>query len=225
MFERAGKLYRQSPAPYRFAIVKHDFRQRAGSGTYLPDSIPMEDRPSGALKGDTITILNTWWEYIAKINDYFGYKYARSVGAYWINGSYDERPAEAESVICGGNFIAYDYETATHVHLVSYNWQQKTTGLNPKYDNWFVQPWMFQKVCCVSQDGRLAKPTVEGAGRDVYLPLIAKTTLWMNKEHIQQFPDGPDYVLRGRDVYDGDVPLLKDGVFLTGWRLETKGVV
>lgn len=225
MLEFGGKLYRQVPAPFKFAIVKHDFRPRANAGTFAPDSIAMEDRPSGSIKGDTITILNPWWEYIAKINDYYGYKYARSVGAYWINGDYNTKPAEAESIICGGNFIAYDYETSTHVRLVSYHWQQKTAGLNPKYDNWFVQPYLFQKVLCVSEDGRFQRPTVEGAQRDVYLPLIAKTMLWMNKADIEKFPTGYDYVLRGKDVFDGDKPLLVGGVFTGSWRLETVGVV
>ncbi|MBU2051293.1 MAG: hypothetical protein KKH61_20290, partial [Gammaproteobacteria bacterium] len=66
-----------SPPPYKFAIVKHRPRDNeAGFGIqFSPDTVPMQDQAQGTGKGDTIPILDPWWEYMQKINTPDGYSY------------------------------------------------------------------------------------------------------------------------------------------------------
>lgn len=205
----------------KFAIVRH--RPRAGGLSFFPDTCPMQNVPNGTGKGDDIHIESNWWHHIERINSERGYKWARSIGNMWINKTYNidvpYSTAPAESIHCGGNFIAYDLETPHHVRLVAYPYRMDTTNLK---DNWFNKPWMFWKACMVNSEGEIGK--VANA-LDVYFPLIAERELWINKIYIEKFPDGPDYRLQGKDVYDGSRPLLVNGNFLTDWKLETKGVV
>jgi len=238
---------RQVPVqpPYKFAIVKHVIPNETGEFniTYYPDAVPMQDQPKGTGKGDTIPILNPWWEYMQKINTPDGYSYNRSVGALWINIKYKDadgnqiKTPRAESIHCGGNFIAYEEETDTHVKLVSYDYRMKTVGLDLEIDNWFMKPWMFWKACAVNSGGKVINPYVKSRGIDVYFPLIRNTELWMNKNDLELFPDPPagwSYEPRGVDVFAfngmGYIPLLTvvDGqrMFHTDWfRLQTTGVI
>ena len=235
------------PPPYKFAIVKHGVYvpENEWGITFYPDARPMQDRPQGTGKGDTIPVLNPWWEYMQKINSPDGYSYNRSVGALWINIEYRDangnqiKIPRAESIHCGGNFIAYEEETNTHVKLISYDYRMKTSGLNPSVDNWQMKPYLFWKAVAVSSDGKLLNPHVKGKGIDIYFPLIRNTDLWMNKNDLELFPSPPDgvqYYLRGVNVYGlhaqrGDLlPLLTitNGVrkLHTDWfRLSTVGVI
>mgnify|MGYP001619641686 FL=1 len=200
------------PPPYRFAIVKHRPRDNEmGFGiSYSPDTIPMQDRPQGIGKGNTIPILPPWWEYMQKINSPDGYSYNRSIGAMWINIKYDQEsinpspPPRAESIQCGGNFIAYEEETNTHVKLISYDYRMKTDGLKPLVDNWQMKPYTFWKAVAIDNYGKMINPHVKGKGIDAYFPLIRNTELWMNKNDLELFPSPPvgiQYYLRGVNVY------------------------
>lgn len=209
--------------------------------TFYPDTIPMQDRPRGAGKGDTIPILNPWWEYMKKINTPEGYIYNRSIGCMWINIWYDQETdtptPKAESIHCGGNFVAYEEETSTHVKLISYDYRMKTDGLNPEFDNWRMKPYLFWKAAAIDISGKMIMPVVSGEARDVYFPLIRKTELWMNKNDLEIFPTPPGgmtYELRGVNVFGRIgkdlVPLLtvtnRIRTFHTDWfRLSTEGVI
>jgi len=247
--EGESRLFEQRQAPvqppYKFAIVKHVIPNETGEFniTYYPDAVPMQDQPKGTGKGDTIPVLNPWWEYMQKINTPDGYSYNRSVGAMWINIQYKDgegnqiKTPRAESIHCGGNFIAYEEETDTHVRLVSYDYRMKTADLNPAVDNWHLKPWLFWKAVAVSSGGKLINPYVKSKGIDVYFPLIRNTELWMNKNDLELFPDitaGMFYEPRGVEVFLSNelhsTPLLtvENGkrVFHTSWfRLKTVGVI
>lgn len=220
---------------YRYAIVEHRPRVSTPPLDNPPDTCPMGnsgDNPADDDKGTPIPISPEWWAFIKKINSEKGYAYARSVGKMWINTEYDEVSADpdpmpvAESIHCGGNYIAYDFETATHVRLAAHHWQSSTALLHPAADNWVNKPWMFWKACTIALDG-----TVRNVGNalDVYFPLIQKTELWIHKKYLEIFPLGYDYQFRGVNVYDGINPLLtvENGqrIFHTNWRIETKNVV
>jgi len=231
-FINGDRRYIGTPAKYpnrRYGIVKHpDWFQMYIKGkpvVVLPSAKPMQDRPTGDGKGNTIPISDSWWKYIRKINDDKGYGYARSVGLLWINIKYTTGTPRAESVMSGGNYIAWDEETYTHVKLLSYKWDMDTSLLNPAVHNWREMPWMFWKCSGYDQAGNTSKVL---AGVDCYIPRIALTELWINKKSIEIFPDGYDYKFYKSNVYDGDTPLFTiiNGVsrFWTGWNFSTKPV-
>ncbi len=233
------------PPPFKFAIVKHVIPDVSAGFkiTYYPDAVPMQDRPKGTGKGSGIPVFSSWWSYMRKINTPEGYSYNRSVGAMWINAEYrDEDGKEiktpvAESIHCGGNFVAYEEETNTHVKLISYDYRMKTDVLNPVVDNWFMKPYLFWKAAAVGISGKIINPHVKSKGIDVYFPLIRNTELWMNKNDLELFPTPPDgvqYDLRGVNVFgwkNGDIlPLLtytnRVRKFHTDWfKLSTVGVI
>lgn len=249
-FKNQTLVYNEIRQPaYQFAIIKHRPRDNSGGDPsiggfdirFSPDTIPMQDRPKGTGKGNTIPILNPWWEYMKKINTPEGYIYNRSIGCMWINIWYDQETdtptPKAESIHCGGNFIAYEEETSTHVKLISYDYRMKTVGLDPEFDNWHMKPYLFWKAVAIDIGGKMIMPVVLGEARDVYFPLIRRTELWMNKKDLEFFPAPPKgmtYELRGVNVFGRIgkdlVPLLtvrnRIRTFHTDWfRLSTEGVI
>ena len=199
-----------------------------GMSSLLPSAQPMQDRPVGVGKGNTIPIMPEWWEYIARINNADGYGYAREPFLLWINIDYraENKTPRAESVMSAYNYIAWDEETDTHVKLLSYSWYRGWRGLNPLVDNWQYKPYMFWKCAAYNSGGEVFKVL---NGVDAFIPRIHNTELWMNKDIIEQFPDGYDYRFNGVQVFDGDTPLLvyDKGVrsFPTDWHIDTKNVV
>jgi hypothetical protein len=219
---------------YRYGIVRN--HPRTGNLAYFPDTVAMQNprwlssKPAvdDTGKGSPIHIESNWWHYIEKINSFRGYKWARSISNMWINLQYVDTPystARAESLHCGSNFFCWDadYETPTHVKLVTFDWRMDTTVLNRAYNNWFNQSEFFWKPIAVNGEGDIIK--VANA-LDVYFPLIAEKELWMHKKDIEIFPDGYDYKFYGCDVYDGAEPLLtvvgRTQKFHTAWHFETK---
>jgi hypothetical protein len=220
---------------YNFAIVRHIPRDVLSSEgkPFAPDTVPMQDRPAGSGKGDPIRILPSWWSFIRKINNDKGYKYVNSIFAMWINNPFNQEDpnakVNAESIIGGGNPVAYDMETTTHIRLVSWSFDKDTSTLNPLLDNWYWKPYLFWYPVAIDIHGNLIH--VSG-GVDAYFPLIKHTELWMNKNSVELFPDGYDYVLRGMNVYNGSTsnPLMtvdKMGkrTFYDGWKIDTYGVL
>jgi len=211
------------PAGRRFGIVRHpEWHEVIINGVPAasqPSAMQMQDRPIGDGKGNTIPISDKWWSHIRKINNDAGYGYARQVGLLWINIPYTDKTPRAETVISGGNFIAWDEETNTHVKLLSYGWDMDTSVLSPQYHNWLQLPYMFWKCSSYTQAGYTMK-VLDGV--DCYIPRIALTELWINKNSIEIFPVGYNYQFLGSNVYDGDSPLftITNGVkkFHTDWR-------
>lgn len=219
--------YLEKAAGRRYAIIKHRWRKSTPPLPAPPDTCPFGDSPSGEKKGTAITILGSWRNHIRAINSLKGYDWCMSVGNMIINAPYTEgQNPKAESIGCGGNFLAFDEETRTHVKAISYKWTDDASILDPIIHNWKARPWMIWKACAITKEGRVIN--VANA-LDAYWPMIARTDFWINKNYLEMLPIGPDYRLEGVNVYDGDQPLLTTiaGVrtFHTDWRIETLGVV
>jgi hypothetical protein len=220
------------PNNYKYAIIKHRPRD-VGGLRFAPDTVPIQDQPARTGKGHTIPISPAWFRHLHAINSEGGYAYIRSIGAMWINNDYDQDDplamAWAESVNCGGNFIAYDRETKTHVHLVAQDHTlHADTELNPLISNWFSMPWLYWKACAISKYGQIRNVA---SGLDVYFALIQYGDLWMHKDSLELFPEGNyNYQLRATNVYDGNRPLMtvardRTRTFYTNWRINETGVV
>jgi len=210
MFEAPATQFRfmeVAVVPMRcYGIVKHpawqvvDLNGDGNPDTSLPSAVAMSDGAYGDGKGHTIPIYPNWQNYIRQINDDAGYRYAMSEGMLWINKHYDDEGTtpQAESVISGGNFVAWDYETSTHVHLVSHNIMSDTSRLVPEIDNWQFKPYLYWKMSSYNSAGQSLKV---GNGNDVYVPLLARTELWMHKKYLEVFPRGYAYTFSGVEVY------------------------
>jgi hypothetical protein len=227
--------YKSTPLPsaLKYAIIKHRYEGRGGNLTFYPDTCPFGDAPnSSSGKGTSIPIYPEWWRFIRKINNDAGYDYARSIGNMWINNQYDQDdsnpqpPATAESIGCGGNFVAFDQRVGNKVHAICYNRFDNADLLDPAVDNWKNKPWMIWKACAVNESLRVINV---GNALDVYIPMIARTEFWIHTDWLEMLPDGYDYRFDGVNVYDGNQPLLtvENGVrtFHTAWRINTTGVV
>lgn len=173
------------------AYVLHDFNRPFDK--YEPDAITLQDNGKRTDKGRTIPVRSNWWKYIEKINSPLGYKYARGHGM-WINRDYDsDTPysiAQAESIISGGNFVAYDAETATHLRILSFPNNMDTSKLDPAIYNWRNMPYMFWKACAVKNGSE--KVINVGEGLDVYFPIICNepkffqpAELWIEKRKVK----------------------------------------
>lgn len=203
-----------------------------------PSTVPMPDRPQGDSKGNTIPILPAWQNYIRLINNNKGYDWAMSENWMWINIRYKQegKTPQAESIHCGGNYVTWDMETSSHIRLVSYHYQDKPLSfLNPEVDNWHFAPHLFWKPCSVDALGKIYRM---GNGIDAYIPLIARTELWLPKKRVEFFPilpAGYSYELRGLDVYLNDrgslSPLMTTDrnrvrtFHNSNWRIDTLGTV
>lgn len=211
----------------RYAIIKHRWRESTPPLKFPPDTCPFGSSPSGDGKGTTIPIRITWRNHIKKINNSKGYDWCMSVGNMWINTPYTEgQDPKAESIGCGGNFLAFDEETTTHVKAISYKWTDDASILDPTIHNWQNRPWMIWKACAIGEDGRVIN--VSNA-LDAYIPMIAKTDFWVHKKYLEMLPTGYDYRFSGVNVYDKAQPLLtvEGGIrkFHTSWKIDTVGVV
>lgn len=229
------KEYKEAaPFPtYRYAIIKHRYEGRGGNLVFYPDTCPFGDAPNSSDgKGTSVQIYPEWWKFIKKINNGSGYEYARSIGNMIINNYYNqealdpEPPATAESIGCGGNFLAFDNQIGNKVHAICYNKFDDTDLLDPLVHNWVSRPWEIWKACAV--DVNLRVINVANA-LDVYWPMIARTEFWVHTDYLEMLPLGPDYKFRGVNVYNGTQPLLTtvNGVrtFYNGWHINTTGVV
>jgi len=226
-------------APYKYAIV----RRHANTKPYpefAPDIPAMQNGrgPYGVPgvndtgEGLEIPIMANWWKYIKKTNSDKGFAYTQSVGLLWmndrnwVNAVPGVTTGMAVSHIGGGNFISYDTETATHVHLVAYDYRMNTDTLDPKEDCWKENATMFWKASATNMEEKI----INVGNIDVYFPLIkGYADLWMNKKQLELLPVGPDYVFRGCNVYDGKKPLMtvvgRTRTFHTSWKIETMGVI
>jgi len=199
-------------------------------GEVVAAARPIQDKAAGDGKGNTIPIYDNWWNYIDKINpDPRAYDFWRSEGWLWINIPYKDegKTPRAESIVSPGNYVSWDVETTTHVKLRSYLWDFNTANLDPAKDNWLEQPDIFWKA--TAQKNNYGPLYNVGAGIDAFCPRIALTEMWMNKNEIEIFPKGYNYKLRGVEVFDGDVPLLKmvngQRTFPTAWHIDTPNVI
>jgi hypothetical protein len=220
--------------PLHYAIIKprvegRNYGQPPNELTFVPDTAPLQDSPSGTGKGATLTIRENVWRYIEKINPLKAdYGYVRKPHAMWINIEYEEdtlySAARAESISCGCNIVAYTEETNTHIKLLARPTDFDFSNLNPAVDNWYYRPYMYFKAQAIRKDWRFAK--VANA-QDVYIPLLYNpgSELWIEKSMIELFPAGYNYRFYGINIYDGDRPLRVNGANYNGFPLSTPSLI
>lgn len=185
---------------------------------FFPDTVTIQNEGKGTGKGDMITILENWWRLIEKTNDVRGFIYARSVGAMWINkdnsGAYkpDDKYTQgnAESIICGGNFVKIIDETQTHYRIAAWENNLDTDTLNPEFHNWFNMPHMFWKARAIKRDGGDMEVINPNTGWDVYIPIIAPAKrasrpaeLWIEKRKVKYLGENDWQFHRGEVYLDG----------------------
>ena len=213
-FAGTQALYELQVAPdvprLKLAYVNHEFSRPHGNLAYYPDTIPLQDQPKGSLKGRNIAIRSNWWHYLEKINtDPRSYSYTRGVHNMWINSEYDVQTpystGKAESICCGGNFVAYTEETATHLKIMAWDNHLDTSTLDPEINNWFNQPYLFWKACAVKQGGGAVINVASAL--DVYIPIICNEAqfglpaeLWIEKSRVQILGEN-DWTFHNGNVY------------------------
>jgi hypothetical protein len=192
----------------------------------LPSTQPIldrGDRPGDLGKGHTIPVLPQWQSYLHKINPGDAeYRYSLSVGYLWINIPYTP-PAipMAESIISGRNIVRIIGQSSSHYQIECFKYTDQTSGLDPEINNYEFDR-RFWKMTTYDIAGRTRKVT---SGLDVYAPLMSYTDLgcWIHKDYVRPFPSGPDYIVRGDNVYDGNRPLriVENGIetFYNGWTI------
>jgi len=218
----------------KYGIVKVSKEWPAGewNATITASAQPMQDRPIGIGKGNTIPIFDNWWIYLEKINTHpKAMEFWRSVGWLWINIPYLEegKTPRAESVMSCSNIVSWDEEIMGHARLLSFPWDMDTTILDPRENNWWKRPDLFWKACSYNLAGNVFNV---GYAIDAFAPRIHLTELWMDiAEYIEVFPEeGREYRFWGTDIYDDDQPLLtvRNGVRTfhdPNWKINTPSVI
>ena len=177
----------------KFARVKHDpARVDPREMALYPDAVHVQDRPIGTGVGASILILPPVWRKSEEINNEAGERYAKTSQAMWINLMGDEprdidiehEVVHAESIISGGNLVAYDYETATHIRLVAPRYDEKSF-----VGNFYTHPWLYWYPTAINSAGRIFRVT---SGIDVFFPLLKRTELWMHKSLVVLLSKRPD---------------------------------
>lgn len=176
-------------AQYKFARVNHNY-ERGEQLNFWPDEIELEDDPYSVLpKGHNIPIGPQIWDNIEDNNDAAGEAYAKTSQAMWINLPGDPRTIDiltekvnAESIIGGGNLIAYDKEVNGHLRLVAWHYLATPQG------NFGMYPYEYWVPTMVSTGG-LVRLVANGV--TCFLPLLKYTELWINKSKVTLLPFQP----------------------------------
>lgn len=251
------------PNTWRYAIVRHG---GAGYGEpWTPSLQPCQDGrpandglPQGTGKGADVPVTESCWRFIEKIHagNPGGYQYVRGIGLMWINIGYDNTipysKAKAGQIVGGGNFVLFDKLTATHGHVVCFDWDFDFGALDPTVTNWKTCPHLFTKCTAyqIASGGSVVGNV--GNGADAYFPnmrgrdngLQITPTKWLHLGSAELFPGLPfnltdgnvvtSYRLHGASVL-GLIGtewkyLLKstkpgERIFPTSWKLDTVGAV
>jgi hypothetical protein len=156
-----------------------------------PDAIILQDRPIGKQLGHGIPILPPVWSCLRERNNNAAWAWITTYEAMWINnsgvgGEIDiTQKVNAECIIGGGNLVAYDYETDTHIRLVAYDYR---TSNFPTLENFITRPYLFWYPTSIDANGNIYK--VAG-GIDAYIPLLKYTELWIRKSEVTLLPAQP----------------------------------
>jgi len=183
--------------PYKWAVVKHD-RDRFSAPDamhFAPDAVHVQDRPQGDGVGHQIPVLASVWSYLRKTNNADAMKWLETYEAMWINNGgkggqiITTSNVNAESIIGGGNLIAYDDEKNTHVRIVARHYKFEFGTLNPENDNFNTFPWLYWYPTAINAAGVIRKVT---SGIDVFIPLLICTELWIGKNKVRLLDKKPD---------------------------------
>jgi hypothetical protein len=216
-----------------------------------------QDVPTKVSKGATIPCRD-FFNIMSQIMTAPALRWSIEPNVLWINERYkgdsawpdydsqgnapDDREPIAECIYYPLNFVAYDGRLGDWFHLLSYKNTEPPT--DPFTDNWYRKPHLWGKAQARNKDG--SKIINVGAGLDVYLPLIRKTTnIWMHLSQLELFPELPymletgeiitKYELRGCNVIgltEGNTPIYLRKVGLSigtvepyQWKLQTRPVI
>jgi hypothetical protein len=176
--------------PYKWAIVKHnpDRPDAYKYNPFAPDEIPMQDRPIGSQLGHGIPVLPPVWSWLYANNSAAAWEWLTNYEKMWINNNGVGGEinigdnVSAESITGGGNLVAYDFETATHIRLVSFKYTDNIAG------SFFTHPWLFWYPTMINEAGIVRKVA---NGIDVYIPLLRYTELWLRKVDVIQLAYKP----------------------------------
>jgi GH25 family lysozyme M1 (1,4-beta-N-acetylmuramidase) len=161
-----------------YAIVRHKSEVFPGwldddGLKYLPETIPVADRPNDDGKGAAIDVSEATFEYIKAISpspeaDAF----ARSVHSMWINTPYEPGTTpHAESIICSHNFVRLEEKVGSSYRVASFPNNQDWSLFNPATVNWYTRPDLFFKAQSANIED---KHYTVWKGIDVFLPLMHK---------------------------------------------------
>jgi len=176
------------------------------AGKFTPATVQLQDKPiPDSRKGAPIPVLPSAWEYMRKINDDAGYKYARSVHMMWINSDYGEgETAHAESIACQLNFVSWKREENRCAGLECFPNTQDFSGFDPAKTNWYTRPELFFKAIATNLDNSQYINVAKDV--DCFILLMARKSnngtgeLWLALDEIEPFPALPIEVTV---AYDG----------------------
>jgi len=179
--EEVGEL------PYKFARVNHDYDRGDWLGLF-PDEIVLQSQGTGNQKANNVPIRPQVWSWLRANNNDAAWTWLTTYESMWMNnngkgGEIDiTGKVSSEPLTCGGNLIAYDAETTTHVRLVTFNYNDPIVG------DFKTTPWMFWYPTAVNTSRVVRK--VAG-GIDVYVPLLSYAESWIEKSRITLLPSRP----------------------------------
>ena len=188
-------LVERPVSPYKFARVNHDYERGDWLGLF-PDEVVLQLQGTGNQKANNYLVLYHIWVWLRQNNTDGAWDWLTDYEAMWINNNgiggeidYPKTEAEnatkkisAEPIIGGGNLIAYDKETATHVRLVTFNYKDAIVG------NFNTSPWMFWYPTAVNASKQVRK--IAG-GIDAYIPLLSYAESWIEKSRLILLPHQP----------------------------------
>jgi hypothetical protein len=205
---------RVTPPPYvKYAIVKMlDNPGQTFPFEVMAAAVNDQDIPTRLMKGDKIPC-RQWFNFMSMIMTAPALRWALEPHVLFVNDRYKgdsawpdydpqgNAPSDAEPISeciyypC--NFVAYDGRLGDWFRLLSYKNTEPPTS--PFTDNWYRKPWLWGKAQARNQDGN--KVINVGAGLDVYLPLIRKTTnAWMHLSQLELLPALPYMLEDGRII-------------------------
>jgi hypothetical protein len=164
----------------KFARVNHDY-ERGDWLPLFPDEIVLLSQGVGTQKANNYLVLSHVWDWLRANNNDAAWDWLTDYEAMWINNNAEGGEIDitgkvnAEPIIGGGNLIAYDMETDSHVRLVTFNYADTIVG------NFFTAPWLFWYPTAVNTSRVVRK--IAG-GIDVYIPLLSYAESWIQKSKI-----------------------------------------
>lgn len=180
-------------------------------------SCKMCDNGNTTSRGRNIPVSESLWDFVEKINDAEGYKFAQSVDRliinreYWRNGVYhgSDAPSEppkdpseadpqamAEPIFYPVNPYKIIDETPTHYRVEALYYGMDFSKLDPKIYNWENMPWLFPKCCAESRTGTIQNVM---SGIDAFwVTLCQRSGAWIHKELMVLPPPASDYVIGGQ---------------------------
>ena len=184
--------------------------------TNMPMTHKMCDNGHTTSRGRNLTISESLWAFVEKMNTAEGFKFCTSVGRmiinrpYMRNGVYHDvdagepqndpsnadPQANAEPVIYPPNIYKIIDETPTHFRVDALYRGQDFSKLDPKIYNWENMPWLFAKCSAENRQGHVQNVM---SGVDAFwVTLCHSTGAWIPKDELALAPDPSQYEINGK---------------------------